>query len=119
MKTYYFHLQIKLAHCEMNLRSALKVMMIGHDELDIIKASIHNVTNLCNTKEPQSKPFIFVIYVFEVLSGATVQSKTLMKLKNKFSENCTPSSHDKQLAYRFALQSLGKFPEFIWVLVKL
>ena len=102
-------MQVKFANCEMNLRSALKTMTIGHAELDLIRTSAKNICSFCDLREPQSRPFIFVIYVLEVFSGATVQSRTLTKMKNKFVENCAPSHEDKQFAYDFALKSLGKF----------
>ena len=84
-------------------------MTIGHAELDLIRTSAKKICSFCDLKEPHSRPFIFVIYVLEVFSGAAVQSRTLVKVKNKFFENCVPSHEDKQFAYDFALKSLGKF----------
>ena len=104
-----FHLQVKLANCEMKLRSALKLMAIGHEQLEIIRSSIKTVCALTTPREPHCRPFLFVIYVLEVFSGATVQSRILTKMKNRFVDNCAPSNEDKQFAYNFALESLGMY----------
>ena len=92
----------------MNLRSALKVMVVGQEELRLIRSSVRNVLTLCCSTEPRSTPFIFVIYVFEVLSAATVQSRILPKMNNRFADHVSPSHNDVQFAYHFALKSLGK-----------
>lgn len=84
------------------------MMSIGQEELDLIRSSLKRVSTACNTRKPQSKPLIFAIFVLEVLSNATVQSRMLTKLKNKYSGNATPTDDDKKLSYKFALEGLGK-----------
>ena len=93
----------------MKLRSALKMMAIGHEELQLIRSSIKTVCALTTLREPHCRPFLFVIYVLEVFSGATVQSRILTKMKNRFIDDCAPSNEDKQFAYSFALESLGMY----------
>lgn len=92
----------------MNLRSALIMMSIGKGELDLIKSTAQRVQIACNTRKSQSKPFVFAIFVLEVLSCATVQSRTLTKVKNKVNENVTIGDDDRRFAYDFALQALSE-----------
>eukprot|EP00795_Rhopilema_esculentum_P017096 gene17096-8613_t len=103
--------EVKLLHCELNLRSALMSMTIGIEELELVRSCAYEVSSFearnRRQSKPHSKPLIFSIYVLEVLTEAAVQSRLLKRFETKFSDDCKPTERDKEIGYQFAISSLA------------
>eukprot|EP00794_Sanderia_malayensis_P016687 gene16687-18381_t len=101
-------LEVKLTHCEMTLRSALKLVVVTNKELGIIRKYARFLLNIDLVDMNMVTPYILAIYVFEVLCDAPVQSNLLTKQRVKFANDCQPSKEDNDLGYRAAMNILGK-----------
>ena len=99
--------QVKLAHSEMTLHSALGQMTITKEELDLIRAHARLLSSVEPTDISTVIPLILAIYVFEVLCSTHIRSYLLSNITTKFAVGCQPTDQDEQLGFASAIRTLG------------